>query len=67
VCCAQVVEVGQVSNLPRSGGGDGRVTLFAHRQRDAAHGDASAVVAALSAAAQQDAPDAKVCWRAVDG
>lgn len=61
----QVIEVGQVGRLaaaPSDAGaaGAGTATLYAHSQRGGRFGDASGMLAALSAAAQGEAKAAKV-------
>lgn len=57
---SQVVEVGQVGALQRQVPSDGAVSLFAHSQKGGGFGDASAILSALSAAAQQEAAAAQV-------
>lgn len=52
----QVIEVGQVGAL----GSAQLRTLYAHTQEGAAYGNASDIIAALSAATQQEAASAQV-------
>lgn len=60
----QVVEVGQVGTLQRPTPSSGAVSqqqqLFVHSQKGGSFGDASTIVSALSAAAQQEAATAQV-------
>ena len=57
---SQVIEVGQVGALQALQPSSPARTLYAHTQRGVAFGDASDILAALLAAAQQEAAGAQV-------